>query len=302
MIIFIAPGELEPLKNKYYGRWLTLCNILIKKKLKAKIITSNFIHSTKDYYETKDELFTVFNCGGYEKNISFKRQLYNAVFCAKVLRWMFLNRVGLKGAVIVFNSIPPELAIAAYFSRLFGAKVVVDVRDLWPEALGVDENKSMLFSTWSFYAKTLTYWILNQSITQYYTSGTYEKVLDKNKMKFTPLGVDSARWEKSNQPEINSDNSRLILGYIGNNAKQYNLSFVFDAMKSSKHLLKIIGLHPVEVRRQYPWVDFMGYMKGTNVIDETNNWHIAILPDMTYSGVGLPVSYTHLTLPTKRIV
>lgn len=289
MIYLVAPGELDPVKNGYVSRWVSLLQAIEEKGRQVCIVTTSFIHSTRESFRTDDERFVVLECGGYDKNIGFRRWLYNLKFALSVSCWALRNRTAIRGGSVLFNSIPPENAFPGLLFRFLGAKVFVDVRDLWPEAIqATDSRKRIDVIIWSVYARFLTSLLLRCAKAVFYTSKLYERRLRSLESYFVPLGVDMNRWESVGLPNRADGQESAILGYIGSKSLQCDMTDVYGALESSIHRLEVIGRYPQDEISGYRWVRFFGYQSGAQLISLVSEWTVGVVPDMSFSGAGLP--------------
>ena len=105
---------------------------LKKKKYNVQVLYSKFSHTTRSNRIIDDGSAIPLKTIGYKKSISFKRLLSHFIFSVKAALEVFRQKPNL----IVIN-IPPNATgwFCVLAAKLIGSKVVVDVVDLWPEAL-----------------------------------------------------------------------------------------------------------------------------------------------------------------------
>ena len=288
-VYFFGPGEIAAPVGIYKGRWLWFLEALDKSNINGKIITTNFMHSTKKSYHKSFPNYILLDSGFYQENISFGRFLYNAKFVINAFIWILKNKKAFDRSCFVINAIPPESFLIAIAARLVGVnKLIVDVRDMWPPKRECNKEKDLIKILWGFYSHVLTAILLNMSDHQLYTSRSYEDRLSIKKRIFLPLGIDVRRWRNSSKEWPATLTPNLNFVYVGNEASQYNLEPIFKSFFGSKHNLVVIGEQPTEFKSLYPWVNFAGYMKGDELAKILSSVDVAVLPDMTNSGVGLP--------------
>ena len=121
----------------------------------------------------------------------------NIVFSIKLIK--VLRKI--KPTLIFISSIPPETLFVA---SLLSKKIILDVRDIWPDAVYAYENRSLLKILFSIYCKVI-YLISRSSVRKVtYVARTFKPWIDryyKNKESiFIPLGTDRLNHLTEQQP------------------------------------------------------------------------------------------------------
>ena len=137
----VNPFDAIPGESMRQGRYIYLANMLANKGHNVTWWSSNFCHATKSFRSEGQSAFDVrhnlrmilLKTPAYHKNISVRR-VWNHYVYAKELK-AESKKCGVVPNVII-ASCPPLLAAyeATIFAKNQGAKVVIDVQDLWPEA------------------------------------------------------------------------------------------------------------------------------------------------------------------------
>lgn len=153
---FVAlPGE------KGLGRLFYLAELFAKYGYEVEVITSRFQHWEKKFRDaaeiTKIETpckITLLDETGYTKNVQVKRILSHRKLAKNILEYLEQNEFDL-----IYNMIPDNhlSAVAAEYARKHNIPFVIDVEDLWPEAMkmvfDVPVVSDILFSYYTVYAK-----------------------------------------------------------------------------------------------------------------------------------------------------
>lgn len=128
-------------EKKGYTRFRFLANLLVSQGYDVDLITSSFQHWEKaqrdiEHFErSADERYNVvfIHEPGYTKNVDPKR-IHSHAVAAKNLRKYFEKHSEYD---LIYTEIPPNdvALVAARFAERLNIPLVVDVNDLWPEAM-----------------------------------------------------------------------------------------------------------------------------------------------------------------------
>lgn len=127
---------ISPFENAATGRGdrnMRLEQTLRDRGHDVTFVTSDFDHARKGHIG-RDKLadapgLKVIRVPGYEKNVGAARILCHVTFALKLWLWA----IGTRWDVVVISTIPPESLLAGVLLRK--RALVVDVRDIWPDAL-----------------------------------------------------------------------------------------------------------------------------------------------------------------------
>ena len=254
MLFIISPLETaaDPrgTRTSYILNWARL------RRSKALLITSDFDHSKKqrldpEIIKKSNPIETiVLHAPGYTENISVRRVLFQIVFTLKALI-VILKRAHRDDAVLTMLSFP-ELTLINLFAKIVrGCHNVVDVWDIWPDAL-VSIRRTPLTRVFSLYCNTIYRLTLPHMNRVFYvaprfTQWAHRFGVTSDKLCFVPLGYDSSRWDSLTNDNYNHvlSGEPLRLTYVGYLAEQFDLSPLLDSLKISSSInLTILGDGP----------------------------------------------------------
>ncbi len=118
------------------SRFIYLAKMLKAEGHEVEIVTSDFIHGTKQHIEPITEAdgirFTVLHEPGYPKNVCLKRFRSHGRLAKNVKKYLD----GRKAPDVLYTVVPSlQVArVAANYCQKTGVKFFTDVQDLWPEA------------------------------------------------------------------------------------------------------------------------------------------------------------------------
>ena len=211
---FFIVNIAENLQTKRAQRNRSVYQALKKQGVPVKIISSDFDHGTRKRISTRHEDEILIRVLSYNNNFSLSR-VFNHIYFSLFVFFLILFRKDVNA--ILISSIPSELLFAASLLKRIRKKIriVVDVRDIWPDSLPSQSNKFLLFKLFRFYAHVLnkfSFKILDQII---YTNPDFSEFLARYGVEgsFVPLGYDQRRFKT--EAHANS-NLRSGLVYIGN--------------------------------------------------------------------------------------
>lgn len=131
----ILPGEPGENRFKY------LCNLLAKEGMQVELMTSSFYHPTKvhrdinsDDYSNNQFKITFIHEPGYKKNVSVARLFSQSVF-ADNLKATLKTLEYCPDVIYCAIPIPNAAVVAGGFAKSRGIPFVIDVQDIWPEAM-----------------------------------------------------------------------------------------------------------------------------------------------------------------------
>ncbi|MCH8517949.1 MAG: hypothetical protein LAT68_16740 [Cyclobacteriaceae bacterium] len=309
-IFIVSPLETENYESNVSSRNISLFN---SPNREIEVITTVFNHRYKRFSDINKVMnyinkhrninIKIFKSIAYTNNISIRRLLFNLQFALKT--FIYLLKYVKKRDLIVLNSIPPEiLFLSVTAGKIKGARLFLDVRDIWPDALNVKTTYKTLFNTYcnvlyslsflykfdyvSFVAPTFSIWIIKYKINYF------------NKV-FIPLGFDEKRWGsiKYYSDKINSDSNRkhINLIYIGYLSEQFDLTHVINCITNEKFEKKInltiIGNGPKEKyyrRISNNNIIFKGPLSHTDLVlfMQNNTFDFGLIPLADGAAAYLP--------------
>jgi len=274
--------------------------ILIEMNHSVTFVTSNFDHGKKTHIPSDQLLSTiglkVFRVPGYHKNVGFKRLLCHWVFASKLWLWAFWT----KWDTVVISSIPPEVLMSSIFLRK--KNLLIDVRDIWPDALLSYNNKSLLYKIFSRYCQLIYKFTLKQAksimvVAPGFNSWVKSYVKKHSiKVKFVPLGF---RREDFSPLSINKSDADYKFCYAGGATPQFDISEFSPSLGSKRGL--VLGDGPLlddwkdlfvktHFTGSIPRDDALNMMRKSEVLLFPSN-PFAQLPNKAfdYFSLGLPV-------------
>jgi glycosyltransferase involved in cell wall biosynthesis len=243
----------SPFESKLEGRGTR--NLFFASRLSQYMsvcfLTTDFSHQKKVKHD-KAELCSndktvktkIFSCPIYKNNISVKRVISHWVISLKFF-WYLFWRANFKDLVLV-SSIPPEMVFFMFMLKSRRTKIILDVRDIWPDAF--PSKKKYLKTIFGLYCNIL-YLCLNKADIIFYIAPTFEKWLRRHnvcfkKLAYVPLGFDSERWDRVYLPQKKIDCNKDVIRfvYIGSLEEQFPLESFLDAIKNLDNIVfDIVG-------------------------------------------------------------
>ena len=208
-------------------------------------LTSNFSHQRKKNFEANDLVSTslyfetiFFTTTGYQRNISFRRMMVHFFLAIKMLYYIIRN--GKRGDIILVASIPVEIFSLVSLCKILGLKLVLDVRDIWPDALAISSSvKRIMFNTYCrcWYTLARAPDLVMHTAPSFEVKKNYFKSSDK--WHFMPLGYDASRWGAI--PKRSRDKVLRIV-YVGSLELQCPLEHLISAVNQASDVeLWVIG-------------------------------------------------------------
>jgi glycosyltransferase involved in cell wall biosynthesis len=208
-------------------------------------ISSNFNHaekrsfSDKEYSNTAEKLpyhISLIKNGKYYRNLSLKRILWNQQFSIRAYKFL-RNTLGERD-VLIIPSRPPELIFAAaQLKKTSGCRILLDIRDIWPDALS--EPSRILRSGFQVYCSLFQ----TQSVPEFdayiHVASSFLPWLQRYapgaKSTFIPLGFDENRWGDIAPRHPTPENRCLKLVHCG------TLSYQLDVMPILESVARLSG-------------------------------------------------------------
>lgn len=235
-IIILADfcGKMDGTGN---SRFLYLANMLSKEH-QVEILTSDFDHGSKSYFEKTPEGFpfkiTMVHEGRYNRNVSLQRFAAHFIWSRSVKHYLDKR----KKPDVIYAAIPPLTAPleAAKYCEKNNIRFIIDVQDLWPEAFQMVFNVPILSDIVFLPFKWIANAVYKRADDICAVSETYVNralaVNTKCRIGTTVfLGTDLAAFDQNvkNNP-VSKPTSELWLGYCGSMGDSYDLECVIDAI------------------------------------------------------------------------
>ncbi|WP_200017185.1 glycosyltransferase [Cobetia sp. cqz5-12] len=177
----------------------------------------------------------------YSDNISIMRVLSNMSFAFMLLMYLLFRAK--RGDSVLVNAIPPEvLFVCNLASKIKKFKLIVDVRDIWPDALVNSESQSKMIELFSAYCNFFYNYSFSNVAKILYVAPGFLPWIHKNtsmsinseNLKFIPLGYDDSRWKAdcNGHKEVELDSSYINIAYVGYLSQQFDLTSFIRALSS----------------------------------------------------------------------
>lgn len=276
---------ISPFENPMTGRGDR--NIRLARALKAEghdvtFVTSNFDHGKKKNFSKNDfssyPNLKILSVPGYSSNVGIRRLLCHFVFSFK----LFVFALKVQWDVVFVSSIPPELLITACLLRK--RRLVIDVRDIWPDALLAYGKRSIFKLLFSFYCELIYRSTLPFADKIFVVAPGYCKWLRRFRVnnngivKFVPLGF---RREDFQPKTINS--YQFDFCYAGGATPQFDLS-EFESTYGLKKGV-IVGSGPMisKWKRMFPCALFTGAVPRHEALTYMQNSAVLLFPSNPYA-------------------
>lgn len=275
------PFDNLPIEGFRAQRYWLMAEAFRKAGHEVTLWTSDFNHTTKRKRvvvkgKGEDEGFSIrfVPTIPYHKNVSIKRIISHLFYAA---RWRRMGAEALAETsepdVIILSSPPIMTGLAAlHFKKLCGAKVVLDIMDLWPETFERVASKWILWPI-----KKITDFIrkradLVTSVAEAYPGKTFYH------------GIELCATE-----EERADSESLRVVYIGNLGVTYDLKTVVEAIKRIKGAtVKIAGQGAGAKDLGDEYVGYLGKEELERLLAHSD---IGVIPMAPESCVGVPYKF-----------
>ena len=313
-------GPTESLLTKRGDRFPAFAKFAVAEGFSVTFLTSNFDHAEKRWFSS-DEIahakssapynLRVFRVLGYFSNVSARRVISNFLF--SLCCFFYLVCRYRSGDTIFIPSRPVEIIFfSSLIGRLRGAKVVVDIQDIWPDMLISNSyRKRKIFEIYcNFYLKRSLPYIKRYINVAPAFVGWLQRYSSSATSTFVPLGYDSTRWgEVVDESEYKSESHvRLRIGCVAMLQKQIDVLPFVKAIRGMENVeLVIIGedgqgerYHEVSewlTGHQVTNVRFLGRLSRDRVVKELSSCNVGLVPMISnsipnkvfdYIGAGLP--------------
>ena len=237
MKIVILANFPSLLNGKPNGRFTYLAKMLYEKGHEIEFIVSDFEHGPKKHRKITEGLYpykvTYLHETGYPDNISLKRLWSHHVWGKNVGK--HLKTIG--KVDVVYAAVPSLTAAkaAADFCKKTGAKFIVDVQDLWPEAFCMAIHNKVLqkgFLPMKWYVdKVYGAADVAVAVSDTYVNRIFSVNNHLNSGVSVFLGNDGDVFDKGRKEfKIQRNDNELWLCYVGSLSYSYDIPCVIDAL------------------------------------------------------------------------
>jgi hypothetical protein len=310
-------GPTESVLTKRGNRFPNIASFLVSKGVSVEYLTSNFYHAEKRMFKKSEIIEAKKNCVyklriirvlKYSKNISAKRVFSNFFFSVSVFfKLLFKIR---KDDVILLPSRPVELIyFISLIKRIRKNCIVIDIQDIWPDALKVgDSKKEKIFTNYCnwFLYKSLKYYNYSFNVAPSFVCWLHRYASGVPSV-FIPLGWENSRWEGITHKQ-GENKSVLNLVCIAQLQHQIDIMPVLEVMCNERNIsLTIIGEDGTGERysevvkyikdNSIDNVNIIGKVERNEVGNYLNDMDIGILPMITSSIPNKIFDYMAAFLP-----
>lgn len=224
-------------------RYSYICRQLIDEGADVCQFVSRFDHASKQARVQADIPWRRVRVWepGYRRNVSFRRVLSHVVFDLLVV-FYFVRQVltgGVPGAILCALPHNGAATVAAVFSRLIGARFIVDVHDTWPESIlsvtRLNAVTRVAFRVW----KWLADFALARADVAFAESVAYARRgddarLPRGRSSTVPIYIGGdlsyyRRIESVRELPAPVCGARFVLAYAGTLGDNYDLDCLLDA-------------------------------------------------------------------------
>ena len=229
----------------------------------------------------------------YSKNVSFARVRSHRAYAKE---WLRLARDVDRPDLIVTSVPTLSAALAALgLGRMFGAKVVVDVQDAWPETFerlapkGFRWLAHLLLTPWRMDARSMIY---RKADLVTGVCDRYRELTGRSDYYRAYLGIENGRessvsGQKSSILRYVPTNRKIRLVYSGNLGKSYDLGTIVKAVEANVDFeLDVAGYG--DFACTCPRVRFHGMLSAPQLQALFAQCDIGVVPMANESWVGIP--------------
>ncbi len=293
-IFIVSPTE--SLMTKRGNRHPVLAEKLKGYGYNITYLTTNYYHAEKRKFTNNEinEFITnvpyrvkVVSTIAFSRNISIKRLMGN-IKAACIVMFYLLKHCYMKDILIVPSRPPEFMVFAALLKYIRCIKVVIDVRDIWPDGLPL--NSTITHKIFKAYCNALNSYTACSGDYYMYTSSGFIEWIHRYKKNsnadFVPLGFDINRWKKC-RPLIEQNIESVIkFVYVGDLASTIEIEpFVHAIARNDNFSLTFIGggeklqeIKNLVDKLNALNVHFKGFIPKEQVVAEMQNFHITVIP------------------------
>lgn len=272
-----------------YKRTLYLFNLMKAKGYQATLLTGDFNHYAKkvrdvekfrlEYPDFND--IEIVHMPSYEKNVSIRRWYSGNVWAKNVYNWLQLNYSRYDMIYAHMPDIPTILKIKTLCQEK-GLKLVIDIRDLWPEVFRVLLKKEWLYKLITYPIKKRADKCYAAADELFAVSEEYlQRGLSVNKKSKNPvavyIGATFDRFYDGIEKYaglFDKGEDEIWVTYAGTLGSTYDLYTLLDAAAEIKRrgydkiLFKILGQGPESdklkvyaLSKQIDNIEFVGFLE-----------------------------------------
>lgn len=310
-------GPTESILTKRGNRFPNMAKYFVDQGENVVYYTSNFYHAEKRFFskqeiikesKTLDYKLNVLSVLGYYSNVSPRRVISNFLFSIKLF-FILLFKVSKKDRILL-PSRPVELIFfMAMLKRIKGVKIFIDIQDVWPDALDIEnKRKKKVFEVYcnAYLKPSLKHYSGALHVAPSFK--LWLKRYAKNTpSSFVPLGWENQRWSRVN---LNSHqvNEVVNLVVVAQLQHQIDVMPILEVLKTNNDFhLTILGEDGSGERynevidyinnNSISNVEIIGKIERSDMVRFLKDKDIGVLPMITSSIPNKIFDYIAAVLP-----
>ncbi|MCK0070287.1 glycosyltransferase [Kordiimonas laminariae] len=276
---------ISPFENHATGRGdrnTRLAKELSQRGHTVVTFTCNFDHSRKKHIPV-DKLSStsdlkVIRVPGYLQNVSFARILCHFTVAIKLWAWA----IRFRWDTVVVSSIPPEVLLATIFLKK--QSLIVDIRDIWPDALSSYKSKSIIYKIFNRYCDLIYKFSLQFADRILIVAPDFSKWLKRytsyksRKVKLIPLG-----FQREDFKCLSKGGEDYDFCYAGGATPQFDIQEFAKTLNKEKGI--ILGDGPLlnKWKESFPKSKFLGSIPRKQAISIMSSSQKLIFPSNKYA-------------------
>jgi hypothetical protein len=310
-------GPTESILTKRGNRFPNIAKYFVNNGEDIDYYTSNFYHAEKRYFskqeieEAKQALtyrIRVLRVLGYYSNVSSRRVFSNFFFSVQLF-FVLLFKVS-KHDRILLPSRPVELIFfMALLKRLRGVKIYLDIQDIWPDALEIEnKRKKRIFEIYcnAYLKPSLKHFTGTLHVAPSFKVWL-RRYAKNTPSDFVPLGWENERWANVTTTENKqTDITKLVC--VAQLQHQIDVMPILEVLKNNNKLhLTILGEDGTGERynevinyidtHKIANIKILGKIERKKMVDFLEDKDIGILPMITSSLPNKIFDYMAAMLP-----
>lgn len=314
------------------NRSIYIPKLLASNGHKVEKVSSNFNHFTKEFINSNNIKYgfkiTTLNTIGYKKNLSFSRFMSQKIFAYRLGKYLKMRNI--PDTIYLFVPSLDVGNVVVKYAKKNRVKLIIDVRDLWPEAFKMIVKNNTLYRLLFAYQIKLANNIYRNANEIVAVSDTYkERATLVNKLTnghTIYLGTDIKEFDSKLEGKRKKNNEIIQLAYVGTLSHSYDLNTAIDAINILKDrgynnlVLNVYGNGPLENNfREYADrykvnVNFTGRLSYKELVNSLYQCDIALNPIVKgaaqsiinkhadYAAAGLPVVNSQECAEYRRLI
>ena len=198
-----------------------------EKEAEVLYLTSDFNHTTKEFYQLELPNAKQIHVPGYKKNLSVSRILSHIIFSIKTYGYLKKNKPDIIYVEIPHNTLA---SATARYKRHHECELIMDIFDMWPESLPVKSTNTlykMACKMWrGFRNRNLKY------ADKVYTECNYYQELIR--AEGCDVGMETKYLTRKNvdvDVQTQWDEKNIHICYVGNINNIIDIPFIADFME-----------------------------------------------------------------------